>query len=48
MEELNHPEDYAHFALHDALDDEADRQQEMDQMRIVEANIPAKFRRESH
>lgn len=45
MDELNHPEDAAHFAKHDALDDDADRQAEMDRMSIVEANIPAKFRR---
>lgn len=45
MDELNHPEDVAHFAKHDALDDEADRLEEMNQMAIVDRNIPDKFRR---
>ena len=44
-EDLTHPEDIAHFAKHDAMEDAADRQQELDRMPIVEQNIPQKFRR---
>jgi hypothetical protein len=43
---LTHPEDIAHFKLHDDLEDEADRQAKLDKMSIVEENIPAKFRRD--
>jgi hypothetical protein len=45
-EDLTHPEDIAHFKLHDDLEDEADRQALLDKMSIVEDNIPAKFRRD--
>ncbi|MCJ1482545.1 hypothetical protein MMC06_002711 [Schaereria dolodes] len=44
-EDLTHPEDIAHFAKHDREADEADRQEELDRMAIVEQNIPQKFRR---
>ncbi|KAK0994697.1 hypothetical protein LTR54_010796 [Friedmanniomyces endolithicus] len=44
-EELNHPEDIAHFQKHEMLEQQAERQEAMDRMRIVEANIPMKFRR---
>ncbi|KAK5117401.1 hypothetical protein LTR62_006019 [Meristemomyces frigidus] len=44
-EELNHPEDIEHFRLHDELEAQQEAQERMDQMRIVEANIPGKFRR---
>jgi hypothetical protein len=44
--DLTHPEDIAHFKLHDDLEDEADRQAELDKMSIVEENIPSKFRRD--
>ena len=44
-EDLTHPEDIAHFAKHDREADEAERQQQLDRMPIVESNIPAKFRR---
>lgn len=44
-EDLIHPEDIEHFRKHDMLEDQQKRQDQMDQMSIVEANIPAKFRR---
>lgn len=44
-EDLTHPEDIAHFAKHDALEDAAERQEQLDRMPIVEQNIPQKFRR---
>lgn len=44
-EDLTHPEDIAHFKLHDQLEDELERVAKLDQMTIVEANIPRKFRR---
>ncbi|TVY33317.1 putative calcium-binding protein [Lachnellula subtilissima] len=45
-EDLTHPEDIAHFKLHDDLEDEADRQAFLDKQPIVDHNIPAKFRRQ--
>ena len=44
-EDLTHPEDIAHFAKHEALEDAADRQDQLDKMSIIEQNIPQKFRR---
>jgi len=44
-EDLNHPEDIAHFAKHDRLEAEQERVKQMEQMSIVEGNIPVKFRR---
>ncbi|RDL37249.1 uncharacterized protein BP5553_04682 [Venustampulla echinocandica] len=44
-EDLIHPEDIAHFKKHDELEDEAERQAELDKMPIVEHNIPPKFLR---
>lgn len=44
-EELIHPEDIEHFRKHDMLEDEQERQEALDRMPIVEANIPPKFRR---
>jgi len=43
---LIHPEDIEHFKKHDELEDEAERQAQLDKMAIVEQNIPPKFRRE--
>jgi hypothetical protein len=43
---LIHPEDIEHFKKHDELEDEAERQAQLDKMAIVEQNIPDKFRRE--
>ena len=44
-EDLTHPEDIAHFAKHDREDEEAERFEAANQKPIVEANIPAMFRR---
>ena len=44
-EDLIHPEDIEHFRKHEQMDAAADRQAQLDQMAIVEENIPAKFRR---
>jgi len=44
-EELNHPEDIEHFRKHELLEEQQEREERMDRMSIVEANIPAKFRR---
>lgn len=44
-EDLTHPEDIEHFRKHDEMDAAAERQQLLDEMQIVEANIPQKFRR---
>ena len=44
-EDITHPEDIAHFRKHDEMDAQADFQEQMDQMPIVEHNIPQKFRR---
>ncbi|KAK5166391.1 hypothetical protein LTR04_000568 [Oleoguttula sp. CCFEE 6159] len=46
-EDLIHPEDIAHFRKHDQIDQENERQEKLDRMTIVVANIPAKFRRSS-
>ena len=45
-EDLTHPEDIAHFAKHDRLEDEAERTAKLEQMQIVEGNIPLKFRKQ--
>jgi hypothetical protein len=42
---LTHPEDIAHFAQHDHLEDEAERQAFLDSQTVIRENIPAKFRR---
>lgn len=44
-EDLTHPEDIEHFRKHDQMEEEAERQERLDAMGIVEANIPRKFRR---
>ncbi|KAK3116552.1 hypothetical protein LTR53_002976 [Teratosphaeriaceae sp. CCFEE 6253] len=44
-EELTHPEDIAHFRQHELLEQQAERQEALDRMSVVEANIPMKFRR---
>lgn len=44
-EDLNHPEDIEHFRKHDELEEQAERQEQLDRTPIVEANIPMKFRR---
>lgn len=45
-EDLIHPEDIEHFKMHDEMEAAQERQELMDQMPIIEANIPSKFRRE--
>ncbi|KAK4989549.1 hypothetical protein LTR50_003156 [Elasticomyces elasticus] len=44
-EDLVHPEDIAHFKMHDQLEEEAAKQERLDRMSIVDANIPQKFRK---
>lgn len=44
-EDLVHPEDIEHFRKHDMMEAQQDWQEKMDRMAIIEANIPAKFRR---
>lgn len=44
-EELSHPEDIEHFRLHDELVAAEQRLEQLENMQIVEANIPQKFRR---
>ena len=44
-EDLTHPEDIAHFRKHDEMDAQAEYQERIDAMPIVEQNIPQKFRR---
>ena len=45
-EDLTHPEDIAHFRKHDELEDEAERVAKLEEMQIVESNIPMKFRKQ--
>lgn len=44
-EDLTHPEDIAHFRKHEEMEAAQERQERMDQMAIIEANIPQKYRR---
>lgn len=41
-----HPEDIEHFRLHDEMEEEAERIAKMDELSIVEKNIPQKFLRD--
>lgn len=45
-EDLIHPEDIEHFRLHDEQEAAEVRLEQLDRMRVVEANIPLKFRRQ--
>lgn len=45
-EDLTHPEDIEHFRLHDEMEEEAERIAKMDELSIVEKNIPQKFLRD--
>lgn len=45
LEDLTHPEDIEHFRRHEEADRRQEVRERMDRMQIVEANIPAKFRR---
>lgn len=47
LEDLTHPEDIEHFKKHEQLEDEQERLELMKHKRIVEENIPEKFRRAS-
>lgn len=47
LEDMTHPEDIEHFRMHDQLEEQAQRQEMLDRMEIVSANIPMKFRRVS-
>lgn len=46
LEDLTHPEDIEHFKKHEQLEDAEERLEQLNHMRIVEENIPAKFRRQ--
>lgn len=45
LEDLTHPEDIEHFRKHEEMEMEEERLELMKQRRIVEENIPDKFRR---
>ncbi|KAJ4150305.1 hypothetical protein LMH87_011059 [Akanthomyces muscarius] len=45
LEDLTHPADIEHFKHHEELEDAEEKQQAMDKLSIIEANIPAKFLR---
>jgi len=45
--DLIHPEDIAHFAKHDAEDLELERIELLNKQTVIDANIPAMFRRKS-
>ena len=42
---MTHPEDIEHFRKHDMLEAQQERQEQMDRLSVIEANIPMKFRR---
>lgn len=44
-EDLTHPEDIAHFAKHDKLEEEQERIEAIQKRNIVAENIPPMFRR---
>lgn len=44
LEDLTHPEDIEHFRKHELLEEEEERLEKMNRMRIIEDNIPTKFR----
>ncbi|KAL2002395.1 hypothetical protein VTN02DRAFT_6861 [Thermoascus thermophilus] len=45
-EDLTHPEDIEHFKLHDQQEMAEIKLEQLESMRIVEANIPQKFRKQ--
>ncbi len=45
LEDLTHPEDIEHFKKHEEMEAEQERQEQLNKQSIIEANIPAKFRR---
>lgn len=46
LEDLTHPEDIEHFKKHEQMEAEQERLEQLSRQSIVEANIPAKFRRD--
>ncbi|KAK4122780.1 putative calcium ion binding protein [Parathielavia appendiculata] len=46
LEDLTHPEDIEHFKKHEEMEAEQERIEQLNRQSIVEANIPAKFRRD--
>jgi hypothetical protein len=46
LEDLTHPEDIEHFKKHEEMEAEQERLEQLSKQAIIEANIPAKFRRE--
>ncbi|KAG7285452.1 hypothetical protein NEMBOFW57_010080 [Staphylotrichum longicolle] len=46
LEDLTHPEDIEHFRKHEEMEAEQERLEQLSKQSIIEANIPAKFRRE--
>lgn len=46
LEDLTHPEDIEHFKKHEEMEAEQERIEQLSKQSIIEANIPAKFRRE--
>jgi hypothetical protein len=45
LEDLTHPEDIAHFKKHEEMEEAEERLEAMQGQRVVEENIPSKFRR---
>lgn len=45
LEDLTHPEDIEHFRKHELLEEAEEKLERMNKMKIIEENIPAKFRR---
>ncbi|KAI4597880.1 hypothetical protein KJ359_004157 [Pestalotiopsis sp. 9143b] len=45
LEDLTHPEDIEHFRKHELLEEEEEKLERLNSLRIVPENIPAKFRR---
>ncbi|KAK4133137.1 putative calcium ion binding protein [Trichocladium antarcticum] len=45
LEDLTHPEDIEHFKKHEEMEAEEKRIEQLTKQSIIEANIPAKFRR---
>lgn len=45
LEDLTHPEDIEHFRKHELMEEEEEKLERLNSLRIVPENIPAKFRR---
>ncbi|KAK3304096.1 putative calcium ion binding protein [Chaetomium strumarium] len=46
LEDLTHPEDIEHFKKHEQMEAEQERLEQLNKQSIIEANIPARFRRD--